>query len=153
MTSLYGGIRVSKSDPRVEAYGAADELTSFIGLAAAKIKNKNHRDLLVEIQKDLYQIMAFLSGAKIDLSYLEKKILGFEKIIDAMDKKLPRLRRFIIPGGTELSSWFHILRVITRRAERRVVDYDLTIVKYLNRLSDLFFTMARVYDKGKEIIL
>src|SRR3990172_2241649 len=67
ITSLYGGIRVSKSDPRGEAYGAVDELTSFIGLVATKVKNKNHRALLVEIQKDLYQIMASLSGAKTNL--------------------------------------------------------------------------------------
>ena len=152
-TSLYGGVRISKSDPRVEAYGEADELTSFIGLAAAKIKNKDHQALLVEIQKDLYQIMAVLSGAKANLNYLEEKILGFEKAIDAMDKRLPLLKRFIVPGGTEISSWLHILRVLTRRAERRAVGYDMIIVKYLNRLSDLFFTMARTYGKSKEIVL
>ena len=156
-TSLYGGIRVSKSDIRVEAYGTVDELTSFIGLTAAKIKNKKDKEFLVEIQKDLYQIMAALSGSKLDLAYLEKRIADFEKRIDQMDKKLPLLRRFIIPGGTETSSWFHVLRVLTRRAERQSValknnDYKLS-VKYLNRLSDLFFTMARIYVKGKETVL
>ncbi len=153
LTSLYGGIRVSKSDPRVEAYGVVDELTSFIGLTASKTKNKNHRALFINIQKDLYQIMAVLSGSKLDLNYLEEKIKGFEKEIDAMDKKLPLLRRFIIPGGAELSSWFHILRVQTRRAERRVVGQNPMVVKYLNRLSDLFFTLARIYGKDKEIVL
>lgn len=152
-TSLYGGIRVLKSDPRVDAYGTVDELTSFIGLVGSIIKNKNHRTLLVEIQKDLYHIMGTLAGAKTDLNYLEKKITAFEKTIDAMDKKLPRLRRFIIPGGEKVSSWFHILRAVTRRAERKTLKHDPIIVKYLNRLSDLFFTMARIYGKDKEIIL
>lgn len=156
-TSLYGGIRVSKSDPRVEAYGLVDELTSFIGLVATKIKNKKDRDFMIGIQKDLYQVMAYLSGSKLDLAFLEGEISNFEKSIDQMDKKLPLLRRFIIPGGSETSSWFHILRVLTRKAERQAVslndkNYKLP-VKYLNRLSDLFFTMARIYGKGKEVVL
>lgn len=152
-TSLYGGKRISKSDLLIEAYGTLDELNSFIGLVANKV-NKKERDFLITIQKDLYNIMANLSGAKIKIP-LEKKILEFEKEMDGIDKNLPKLNRFIIPGGIELSSWFHILRTICRRAERALVraSGELTIIKYVNRLSDLFFMMARGHGQNKEVVL
>src|SRR3989339_610967 len=158
-TSLFGGKRISKADCQVETYGSIDELTSYIGLVIVKIKNKQDKNLLIEIQKDLYQIMSFLSGAKIDLLKLENKVLVFEKTIDEIEEKLPKLNKFIIPGGNEISSLFQINRVICRKAERRNIDYfnknkitsnELRIIKYLNRLSDLFFDMARKYGKNKE---
>ncbi|HEX7543096.1 MAG TPA: cob(I)yrinic acid a,c-diamide adenosyltransferase [Patescibacteria group bacterium] len=155
-TGLYGGKRILKSDLQVEAYGSIDELTSFIGLVANKLINKKDKLFLISLQKDLYQIMAVLSGAKIDLQFLfEKKVLSFENKIDELEKKLPKLTKFILPGGTEISSWFHILRVICRRAERNVVRFNnnIIIVKYLNRLSDFLFVMARTYGKNKEIVL
>lgn len=155
-TGLYGGKRILKSDLQVEAYGSIDELTSFIGLVIVKIKNKKDKLFLISLQKDLHQIMASLSGAKTDLEFLfEKKVLSFENKIDELEKKLPKLTKFILPGGTEISSWFHILRVICRRAERNVVRFNnnIIIVKYLNRLSDLLFVMARTYGKNKEIVL
>ena len=156
MTSLYGGKRVSKSDIQIEAYGSVDELTSFIGLVASKISTKGGDKLfLISLQRDFHQIMAALAGAKINLKFLTEKIIGFEKKIDSLEKNLPKLNKFILPGGTEMSAWFHILRVICRRAERNVVRFnnDGMIVKYLNRLSDLFFTMARLYGKNQEIVL
>lgn len=155
LTSLYGGKRVSKSDVQIEAYGSIDELSSFIGLVVSKIKNKEDKNFLIELQKDFYKIMAVLSGAKVDLDFLESKISDFENRINLLDKKLPRLKRFILPGGTEVSSWWHILRVICRRAERKVIKHSqkLKIIKYLNRLSDLFFTQARIYNQGKEILV
>lgn len=156
-TGLYGGKRVLKSAPVVEAYGTVDELSSFIGLVASKLKKKEDVKILTGIQKDLYHTMAVLSGLDSSLDFLDGKVSGFEKKIDQMDKKLPRLRRFIIPGGTEASSLFHVLRVLARRAERKVVGISTkkyeSSIKYLNRLSDLFFTMARVYGKGKEVVL
>jgi len=154
-TALYGGKRISKANYQVETYGLIDELTSFIGLTATKVNNKKNKQLLINIQKDLYKIMGFLSGAKTDLLFLENQVLTFEKTIDEIERKLPKLNKFILPGGNELSSWFHILRVICRRAERNVVRFDnnIIIVKYLNRLSDLLFVMARTYGKNKEIIL
>lgn len=106
--------------------------------------------------------MGFLSGAKTDLSFLENKVLIFEKIIDEIEKKLPKLNKFIIPGGNEISSLFQILRVLCRKAERRNTDFfnkkkitnnELLIIKYLNRLSDLFFDMARKYGKDNEVVL
>ncbi len=156
-TSLFGGKRLSKSDLLIEAYGQIDELSSFIGLATAKIKSKKNTNFLVDIQKDLYQIMAYLSGAKINLDFLEKKVFYFEKKIDDLEKKLPKLNRFIIPGGTETSSLFHILRVVCRRCERSIVrlriNHSLKIIPYFNRLSDLFFVLARFYNKDREIVL
>lgn len=155
-TALYGGKRLLKSNLQVEAYGSIDELTSFIGLVINKLINKKDKLFLISLQKDLYQIMAILSGAKINPQFLfEKKILSFENKIDELEKKLPKLTKFILPGGTEISSWFHILRVICRRAERNVVRFNnnIIIVKYLNRLSDFLFIMARNYGKNKEVVL
>ena len=154
-TSLFGGKRLLKSDLQVEAYGSVDELTSFIGLLVTKIKNKDDRQFLIDKQKDFHQIMAVLSGAKLDLRFLEKKVFDFENKIGELEKKLPKLNKFILPGGTEISSWFQILRVICRRAERNVVRFNnnIIIVKYLNRLSDLLFVMARNYGKNKEVVL
>lgn len=155
MTSLYGGKRVSKSDIQIDAYGSIDELTSFIGVVVSKIKSKQDRQFLIKIQRDFHQIMAVLAGANINLEFLTEKIFSFEKKIDNMEKTLPKLNKFILPGGTEMSAWFHILRVICRRAERNAVRFnnDEQIVKYLNRLSDLFFTMARQYGKNQEVVL
>lgn len=156
MTALYGGKRLLKSDLQVEAYGSIDELTSFIGLVVNKLINRKDKFFLISLQKDLYQIMAVLSGANIDPKFLfEEKVPTFENKIDELEKKLPKLNKFILPGGTEISSWFHILRVICRRAERNVVRFNnnIIIVKYLNRLSDLLFVIARTYGKNKEIVL
>jgi len=156
-TSLYGGKRVLKSDLQVETYGTVDELTSFIGMVVSKM-TKNDKKFLLDIQKDLYKIMSYLSGMEINLKFLKNKTKKFEDKIDQLDKKLPRLINFIIPGGTEISSWFHILRTVCRRAERLVVQLPTTvnqqlIIIYINRLSDLFFTLARFYNRGKEVIV
>ncbi len=154
LTSIFGGKKVSKADDPIFAYGAIDELSSFLGLLINKIKSKKDKQFFIEIQKDLYQIMAYLSGAKISLDFCQKKVLEFEKKIDNLTTKLPILKKFILPGGTELSCWFHILRTVCRRAERLVVKTKRKlIIPYFNRLSDLFFTYARFYNKEKEIIL
>jgi len=160
-TSLYGGKRILKSHLQVEAYGSVDELSSFLGLTISKISNRKSKIFLIEIQKDLYKIMAYLSGSKLNLRFLDARVKDFERKIDEMDKKLTKLTRFILPGGAELSSWFHVLRTVCRRSERNVVrsfkqstinNQQLTILKYLNRLSDLFFTLARFHNKGKDIV-
>lgn len=161
-TALFGGKRVSKSDLQVEAYGSVDELSSQLGLTISKLKAKSEKLFLINIQKDLYKIMAFLSGAKVDLSYLDHRVADFEKEIDKIDKKLPKLTRFILPGGTEISSLFHICRTSCRRSERNVIRFSeatskpahqqTLVIKYLNRLSDLFFTLARLHSKDKEIL-
>lgn len=164
-TAIFGGGRVSKAHPQVNAYGSLDELTSYIGLVITKLQNKEDSDLLITVQRNLYEMMAILAGADKTIKNLEKEIVLFEKEIDILDKKLPKLSRFILPGGTEMAGWLHVVRTITRRSERQIVDFFATdqstttigkqsqkiMVKYLNRLSDLFFMMARKYDEGKEI--
>src|SRR4030043_2296776 len=149
-TSLFGGRRLSKSDLRVEAYGTVDELSSLIGFVISK--NKKNKKLPTDVQKDLYQIMGYLGGAKTDLNFIKKRVVYFEKTIDQLTKKLPPIKNFILPQGSELSSWFHILRTVCRRTERSVIRYykKFEIIQYLNRLSDLFFILSRHYNNQKE---
>ena len=153
-TGIYGGKRRSKADLQIEAYGSLDELSSFIGLVISKEKlEEKHLSLLKTIQKDLYYLMADLSGAKQDLNKLTRQIKFFEDEIDVQEKKLPALRGFISAQGTELSCLFHVLRTVCRRAERNIVRYSLDdeiILQYVNRLSDLFFVLARCYNKKPE---
>lgn len=174
-TSLFGGKRIKKYDPQIDASGSIDELSSFVGLAIVKINDKKDILFLTNIQKCLYLIMGSLclpagrqAGQGPDLSSLNNEIKRHEKYIDLVDKKLPRLTRFILPQGTEISAWFHVLRITCRKTERSVVyfinqsavspdsigvsDQYSDILKYLNRLSDLFFIMARKYNIGKEIV-
>jgi cob(I)alamin adenosyltransferase len=157
-TSLYGGKRVSKSNLQVEAYGSVDELLSFIGLLIAKIKNKDDKTFLTSLQKDLYQIMSLLSGAEIKNFRLGERVKKIEKKIDSLSFRLPELHQFILPRGNEVSCLFHIARTVCRRAERHVAklpitNYQLPIIKYLNRLSDLLFVFSRWYNRKEEIMI
>jgi len=155
-TSLYTGNRVSKADPLIEALGALDELSCFIGLAVLQLKDRKTVLSLRKIQNDLYLIMAFLSGSKTDKNQFEKRVVFFEESIDSMDKKLPKLNKFIVPGKDRSSSWLHVLRSFARKAERRVVKASFAdnkiIIKYLNRLSDFLFMLARSLDGNNETI-
>ncbi len=159
-TALWGGKKVSKADIQVEAYGSADELSSHLGLVIAKLADKHDKQLLTSIQRDIYQIMAFLSNAKVDLSSLNQQVKSFEQYIDKLTSQLPELHRFILPQGGEIASLFHIGRTLCRKSERRVIAF-LTkkkvskaeiILQYFNRLSDLLFMLARKYSKGKEVL-
>lgn len=163
-TSLADKTRISKSDLRIEAYASADELTTMIGFANINIQNKKDKNLLLSIQKDLYVIMSFLAGAKVPITSLPDKVKSFEQYIDEVTSKLAKLNRFILPGGTEIGARLHLCRVACRKAERRVISYYnspkikqkratfIYILPYFNRLSDLFFTLARKYSRGKEIV-
>jgi len=159
-TSLYGGKKLLKSDLQVEAYGSVDELSSLIGLVISK--NKKTKKFLTEVQKDLYQIMGSLGGAKVDLVFIEKRVLYFEKEIDQLTEKLPQISSFILPQGSELSCWFHILRTVCRKTERSIIKYyseykilntEYKTIQYFNRLSDLFFILSRHYNNQKEVII
>ena len=165
-TSLFDGTRVLKSHPRVDTYGTIDELNSMIGLVNAEIKDlgfkiKDVEKELERIQHDLFDIGAALAMPHpMPVVGLEKRPKDFEKLIDAMTAKMPEIKYFILPGGGKVGSLLHVARTITRRAERQLVtlmqkeEIDEAIVIYLNRLSDLFFTMARYVnhiDKKKEI--
>jgi len=166
-TSLFDGTRVLKSDKRVETYGTIDELNSMIGTAIAEIKDlrfkiKDVTDELERIQHDLLDIGSTLATPHpMPVVGLENRPKEFEKVIDAMTKKMPELKAFILPGGGKAGSALHVARTIARRAERQLValmqkeKVDLTIITYINRLSDLLFTMARYVnyvEKKKEVI-
>jgi cob(I)alamin adenosyltransferase len=164
-TALFGGKTVSKGNIRVEAYGNLDELNSFLGVVLSQIKNPKIKKELLLIQSDLFEIGASLASIRKDNhrelgKKLKQRVLEFEKTIDLLTQKLPKLNNFILPGG-RTGSLLHYARTISRRAERRTVVLaekekviDEVLV-YLNRLSDLLFTFARVInyeEKQKEII-
>lgn len=146
-TYLYGDKKVKKSNLIIESIGSLDELQSFVGLVKNFIKNKKTKHELLEIEKNLYLIMAYLSGANTNLDFIKEKISEFEKTIDKIEKNHSPIKKFILPGKTLKSAWFHVLRTICRRCERVLVyltekqkDKNLfSIIAYLNRLSDLFF--------------
>ncbi|MCH8032163.1 MAG: cob(I)yrinic acid a,c-diamide adenosyltransferase [Bacteroidetes bacterium] len=155
-TGLFGGERVSKNSFRIEAYGTIDELNAFIGLAVIEVSDKSVKDLLQKIQNWLFSIGADLATPDNEKTKklnvfrtTEEYYLYIEKEIDNYEKKLEELRNFILPGGTKGAALLHICRTITRRAERMVVALNSTvkignnIIIFLNRLSDLFFVLAR----------
>jgi cob(I)alamin adenosyltransferase len=159
-TGLFGGGRVIKSHPRVEAYGDVDELNATIGFARAIEPMPRVDEVLVPIQRDLFAIGALLATpdrekmqqhltkARID----NQRVLELEHAIDEGDRELEPLRAFIVPGGTPKAATLHMGRTVCRRAERRVVALSemeegaipALVIVYLNRLSDLLFTLARV---------
>ena len=157
-TGLFGGGRVSKDDPRVEAYGDVDELNAFLGVARSVEMMPRIDEVLVPVQRDLFSIGALLATpdlqkmhdhlakAQID----DSRIASLEQEIDACDRELEPLRAFIVPGGTPKAAALHVARTVCRRAERRVihlqkeVEIPQIVVVYLNRLSDLLFTLARI---------
>ncbi len=157
-TSLFGGKRISKADPIVEAYGEVDELNSWVGLLIAEITQPEKKDFLLKIQADLHLIEGRLSGWKADLSPLITRVTEMEVEIDAMDDQLPPLENFILPGGTSLAAHTHIARTMTRNVERRLVKFfaesdseEQIILQYFNRLSDLFFVLARFINMNAGI--
>lgn len=157
-TSLFGGQRVWKDDLRINAYGTIDELNSLIGTVVYEIKNEEQKEVLKSIQNDLFTLGSDLA-APIDKENKtftiprvdEKFALRLEELIDLYDKQLPELRNFILPGGSKVAALLHVARSVCRRAERETValskqvEIGSHIVKYLNRLSDLLFVLAR-YD-------
>lgn len=147
-TSLLGGSRVAKNDPRIEAYGTIDELSSFLGVARASWSDSPIDGQLAHVQNDLFDIGASLAAA--DLSRFagvkESRITELENAIDAMESELAPLANFILPGGSLAAANLHVARTVCRRAERLVVALDAaheTTVRYLNRLSDYLFVAAR----------
>jgi len=157
-TALFGGGRVAKSNPRVSAYGDVDELNSVLGLARAAAPVDFFDSLLESIQQDLFAIGGHLATpdpAKVRKA-LEKAQLSasrvelFESTIDEADRELEPLKAFVLPAGCEKTVRLHVARAVCRRAERSVValaaieDVPMLFLVYLNRLSDLLFTLARL---------
>lgn len=159
-TSLLGGNRVSKNSIRIEAYGTIDELNSFIGLAITEVKDLDVKSLLLKIQNHLFIVGSDLAAPKNKKSKKHKIqrvpskfYKDIEKAIDYYDAKLESLKNFILPGGSKSAALLHVCRTIARRAERRVVALNdmvkigKNIIIFLNRLSDLFFVLARFENK------
>ena len=155
-TGLFGGGRVPKHHPRVEAYGAVDELNAVLGWTATLAQAPSLHDRIAALQPDLFAIGAHLATVVEEgrrqprLPPLpDPRIAELEQWIDEAEGALPELRSFIMPGGSAGGAALHIARTVCRRAERRVVelstrdDVDPTIVVYLNRLSDLLFMLSR----------
>lgn len=166
-TGLIGGTRVPKDDARIEAYGSVDELNSYIGLIKDTIKLPKQAELLYEIQDRLFTVGAILATDytkknRQEIPDLhESDIELLERNIDEMDAELPALKAFVLPGGDVVASYSHIARTICRRCERLCVglrNNDLevpdVVTKYLNRLSDYLFVLARfivLQNKGAEV--
>lgn len=167
-TALFGGGRVGKNHPRVEAYGDVDELNAVLGMARAVEMMPRIDEVLVPVQRDLFAIGALLATpdhdkmreqlvkARID----EQRIEELERAIDAAEAELEPLRSFIIPGGTPKAAALHVARTVCRRAERDVVTLSHAeainpqVIIYLNRLSDFLFVLARVCnDNGRRDVL
>jgi cob(I)alamin adenosyltransferase len=157
-TGLFGGGRVKKSDPRVAAYGDVDELNSAIGVARATPPEAFFDEVLTAIQRDLFSLGGHLATPDPDKvrKALEKaeldegRIAAFERAIDVADAELTPLRAFVLPAGSQKAAALHLARTICRRAERSVValatesPVPALFLVYLNRLSDLLFTLARL---------
>jgi cob(I)alamin adenosyltransferase len=154
-TSLFGNIRVSKSDARVDAYGEVDELNAHLGTVCASGVDADLATEIETIQKELFAIGARLADPRARIAErVTKAVIGIadiermERLIDTLEADMPPLRRFILPGGSTSGALLHQARTVCRRVERRVVALgadavDPLVVVYLNRLSDLLFVMAR----------
>jgi cob(I)alamin adenosyltransferase len=158
-TGLGDGSRVSKNDARIEAYATVDEANSFIGVALSETVDVKLTFLLLKIQNDMFDVGADLctpiSEDDKALRVTEEQIDFLEKMIDHYNSELPVLKSFVLPSGTKLSAHLHVARTIVRRAERStwyaIYKYKDSMnelaAKYLNRLSDLLFVLARVANK------
>jgi cob(I)alamin adenosyltransferase len=154
-TSIIGG-RVDKDDIKVEAYGTVDELNSLLGQAISMMDETKYTDLrsdLLEVQHELFDCghdLALIRSEEAHFKVQQEMVDRLETWIDKYDSETPDITKFILPGGSLLSSSLHVCRTVCRRAERRVVTLTKSdaindaVRKYLNRLSDLFFTIARV---------
>ena len=159
-TGLFDGTRVSKADPRVEAYGAVDETNALLGVAAANTTDAELRGILQDLQRDLFAVGAQLADPKWGVKprkektrLTEARVADLEALIDRAEAELPPLKQFILPGGSPVGAVLHLARTVCRRAERRIVALPVTmavsplLLAYINRLSDLLFVLARLASR------
>ena len=163
MTDLVGGVRISKTDPRLEAYGTTDELSSHLGLLAAMMANDEHpleeeRQMLVRCQNNLFIIGSYLAIDQsqtplYDFARLpDGETTLLEERIDQLMATLPEKQGFVLPGGTASAAQGHVCRTVCRRAERRILELaqhahvDDYIPQYVNRLSDYLFVLAKIIN-------
>ncbi|PQJ77921.1 cob(I)yrinic acid a,c-diamide adenosyltransferase [Polaribacter porphyrae] len=168
-TALFGGTRVKKYNLRIESYGTVDELNSYIGLIKDQEISEEIKESLLKIQNELFTLGAMLatppeketlkSGKeRLNIPKInEESIIFLENDIDKMDAELPQMTHFILPGGHQAVSFCHIARCVCRRAERLSVELNdeesinNNVIKYLNRLSDFLFTLARKLSKDLSV--
>ena len=161
-TSLFGGERVRKSAPRVSAYGEVDELNSVLGVARAELEPADLRAMLETIQSSLFDLGGELATpnapersakGKVGPRVAESDVVELEGWIDRLETELEPLRNFILPGGARAAALLHLGRTVCRRAERAVIGLAeqeavaAVLIRYLNRLSDLLFVMARAVNR------
>ena len=158
-TDLLGGSAARKDSLKVESYGCVDEASSFIGVARYYCKNKVIKERLKGIQNKLLVLGGFLASDERGKEMMkdqikEEDVKLLEDYIDEYNQKLPPLKHFILPGDEEVATHFHVARTVVRRAERRIVsltaqepDLNPLIQKYVNRLSDLMFVLARYLEE------
>lgn len=158
-TSLFDNKRVSKDDIRVESYGTIDELGSFMGLAKNYVEDEEMYKTIQNIQNKLFTVATNLAtedSTKVKYHMVEKDIEDLEEIIDYYMGRLENPIGFIVPGSGKKSAHLHVARTICRRAERRIItlskyaEVDPLVIKYVNRLSDALYAMAR-YSEEKEV--
>ena len=166
-TGLGDGRRVPKDHPRVAAYGGVDELNAVLGLLLAQSADLPEAELLRSIQNDLFDVGADLcvpgapdEAASSRLRVRPEQTARLETAIDRLNSSLTPLNSFVLPGGCPSAAWCHLARTVCRRVEREVVTLARTetinseVIRYLNRLSDLLFVLARVYNtNGRDDIL
>lgn len=162
-TGLFGGQRVPKNHPRVCAYGEVDELDAHLGICAALCEDTALKAVLEQIQGELFVVGADLATPQEEGERVGKKKIprvtegmgaALEALIDRYEEGVPALRTFVLPGGTLLAAQLHLARCVCRRAERAVLTasgreaINPDVIVYLNRLSDLLFTLARWVNHG-----
>ena len=157
-TSLFDNSRVSKADARIDAYGEVDELGAWIGLVRAAQVDSDVEDVLVQIQRDLFALGAQLAdpshkiaGRVVKAFVTDTDVARLEQHIDQYELNLPPLTKFLLAGGSNAGATLHAARTVCRRAERRIValapPVDAVLVRYINRLSDLLFVLARTTNQ------
>ena len=154
-TSLLGGVRTNKTDPRIWAYGTVDEANSYLGFAKSLIEDDTIKKTIHEIQKNLLEVAAELASIGTDAYKMridEQYIKELEKFTDRVTDTVPPLKEFVIPGENVASGALHVARTVIRKAERYIVllqeEYDVNehLLAYINRLSDFVFIVARFVE-------
>jgi cob(I)alamin adenosyltransferase len=157
-TSLFDNVRVSKDDIRVESYGTVDELGSFLGLAKNYVEDETIYNQIQDIQNKLFTVATNLATEdenKVKHHILDEDISNLESLIDLYMGKLNNPTGFIVPGSSKKSSYLHVARTVCRRAERRIISLsnisyvDPLVLKYVNRLSDTLYAMARYLENNQ----
>lgn len=160
-TSLFDGGRVKKDDIRVESYGTIDELNSSLGFARCFIEDEEITSIIFKIQRELFDVageLATYEGSKFPERIKEEHVIYLEEVIDKYLAMIPKVDQFIIPGTNRGSAALHVSRTICRRAERRIISLKSTedisdlLLKYVNRLSDTIYTLARFLESDLKYV-